>query len=185
MRLFFALDLEPSVTSRLAAAQRQLRGLPGKINWVPEENMHVTMNFIGDVEDPTEICEIGQRVAGSMNFDEIELACGPLVCMPGGGQPRLLWMDVSDAGAMELLYEGLKDSLSEIGIRHESRAFRGHVTLARFKTCPRAKRVRDVVTNYPVEDFGHSCARELVLYSSELTRTGPIYTRVMGTPLGG
>ncbi len=188
MRTFFALDLAPDVRNRIESARRALGPLPGKINWVSPENLHVTMNFVGTVDDSRipELCAIAEQTAAAMPCTDIRFTNGPLVCIPPRGYLRMIWSAVTDpSGRMAALYEALRDPIRLFGGKADNRPFRGHVTVARIKTTRRADRIRKTVENLAAKDFGAVRAEHLVLYTSELKKTGPVYAPLVKAKLGG
>ena len=62
-RTFLALDMDALILDRLAEAQRRMDDGQSKVNWVARENLHVTMNFLGDV--PDEILHEGESFAAA------------------------------------------------------------------------------------------------------------------------
>lgn len=187
MRTFFALDLEPDVRNGIESARRVLGPLPGKINWVAPENLHVTMNFVGEVDDQRipELCTIAERTAAAMPFSDIRFTNGPLVCIPPRGYLRMIWSNVTDpAGRMAELYEALRKPIRAFGGKADNRPFRGHVTVARIKTTRRPDAIRKAVDNLRAKQFGTVRAEHLVLYASELKKTGPVYAPLATARIG-
>jgi len=187
MRTFFAMELTPDVVSKIQSACRSMDRLPGKINWVSPENMHVTMNFVGDVPDDRvkELCEIGRKTAEGMDFDHVEFSNGPLACVPHEGYLRMIWSEATDqSGNMEKLYEALKEPARDFGTKPDRRPFRGHVTVARIKATRRPDEIRNAVNNLSETDFGKVRTEHLVLYSSELKKNGPVYFSLMKAKIG-
>lgn len=187
-RTFFALDVDEPTRAALARAQRELASLPGWIKWVRPENLHVTMNFVGDVSDDglAALCELAGRCAAGFEPGGFEFAARGLACVPGGGQVRMIWARVEDAGGHVARLHGVVNrALGEMGMRTESRAFRGHVTMARVRSTRDAGAVRRGVEEFQRGAFGVVRADELVLYASELSAAGPTYTALARARLGG
>jgi 2'-5' RNA ligase len=187
MRTFFALDLNPRVVSSIETAVDSLGSLQGRISWVPASNLHVTMNFVGEVDENRipDLCELAAETAGSAGFDHIDFEVGGLVCVPPSGYLRMIWAEVADdSGRMLALYETLKQALRGFGAKVENRPFRGHVTVARIKSTRRPEAIRKAVGKLSGEALGSVRTGELVLYSSKLARSGAIYTPLVRAALG-
>jgi len=185
------MDLDAAARDGIVRAAEQLRPLPGgtKVTWTRPENLHVTMNFLGDVpqERIPEICELARRgVSSASPGDSAVFAIGPMVCTPAGGRARMIWAPVRQ-GNDELagLHAAVNVALASAGLRTERRPFKGHVTVARIKSASDTRPIRAVVGDLPQGEFGTVQAAELTLYRSELTPQGPIYTRLAGIPLAG
>jgi 2'-5' RNA ligase len=188
VRAFFALDIEEVLRGRLSAVQGRVDCRDAKVNWVPPENLHVTMNFLGDV---------GDDVMGEVRRAATEAAAGiepfgfhvrRVICVPPRGQLRMIWAEAADpTGRMEALHDDLAGRLAALGFKEEHRRFKGHITLARVRFARRAAglRIRQAVEDLPGGDFPDQRAAELVGYGSRLTPDGPVYTRIFGAALGG
>jgi len=187
-RTFFALDLDEATRASLARAQRELASLPGRIKWVRPENLHVTLNFIGDVSDEEvgALCELAGRCAAGFEPGGFEFAARGLACVPGGGQVRMIWAGVEDAGGhVARLHGAVNRALGEMGMRTESRAFKAHVTMARVRSTRDAGAFRRGVERFERTALGFVRADELVLYASALSAAGPTYTALTRARLGG
>jgi len=178
-RTFIALDLDEIIRSRLADAGRKLDTGGAKIRWVDRANLHVTLQFLGDVEDEklAEVCTAVERVAGQTTPFEFDVR--GLLCIPPGGRARMIWGGVQDpvCGVAEL-YDQLSAALEPLGFTPEDRSFRPHVTVARIKYAPDPRRLRSAVAPLAERDFGMQHTDRVTVYTSELTPKGPIYTPV-------
>ena len=169
MRLFVALDLPWELKQRLALL---CGGVPGA-RWVPTENFHVTMRFIGDAD----------RVRG----EEIDLALGAIRA-PGfslslagvgtfakAGRAVALWAGVERNGSLDHLQGKIETALQRAGLEPERRRFAPHVTLARLDNVAEEKIVgfvqaKNLFRAEPV------AMRHFTLFSSHLHHDGSIYT---------
>jgi len=176
-RTFIALDLNDVIRSRLADAGRKLDAGAAKIRWVARANLHVTLQFLGDVSDEklAEVCAAVEQVADQTAPFEFDVR--GLLCIPPGGRARMIWGGVQDpaAGAAEL-HDALDAALEPLGFTPEKRRFRPHVTVARIKHAPNPRRLRSAVAPLAERDFGMQHADQVTVYTSELTPKGPIYT---------
>ena len=182
-RLFFALDIDETARGKIVAAADKLRSTPGRISWTKARNLHVTMNFLGDVPDKRvdELCDLARETvtAWSGGRGEVAFSLGPLICFPPNKPLRMIWAPVSQgADLLASMHEAMNQALQTGGWRNEDRPFTGHVTVARIKTAE----LSDVLARLPDDQPGAITAKELTLYQSQLTRTGPIYRRLMGFP---
>ena len=125
-RLFTALE----VPADLAFSLSLLRGgLPGA-RWVDPENYHITLRFIGDIDEPTadEIADALGRVARP----RFELAIEGLGAF-GSRKPHAVYATVKPSPALKELQAEHERIVQRIGLEPERRRFTPHVTLARFK----------------------------------------------------
>lgn len=185
IRTFLALDLTAEVRNQIVSTRKRLGQLPGKIKWTEPENMHVTLNFLGDVEEAATatVCSIAQKCAAET--PPFAFHVRGLVAAPPRGPLRMIWADVIDpTGNMEKLHDMLNQAFADSGFRSESRGFRGHLTVARIKATQDAHAIRQQLTPLGNLDFGTVHCDELVVYSSQLLKEGPIYTPMAHAPLG-
>lgn len=177
VRVFIAIDLPRLIINQLAAIQEQLSTrLPSNsVRWVKPGNIHLTLRFLGDVEQQklSDIASsLDELVHGTSRF---KLDLGSLGCFPNPRKPRIIWVGV-DGETEELLnvYLGLEKTLDQLGWPPESRRYHPHLTLGRTKD------VRQVIggrlpwgTN--IAD-GQFAAAALHLVRSDLLPTGAEYT---------
>lgn len=186
VRTFLAVDLDAAILDRLAGVQAKLDDPSSKISWVARENLHITLNFLGDVPDEmlAQVCDIAAAVAGLVPSFEVDIA--GLTVTPPGGNPRMFWADVKDpTGGLTVMHEELDAALEGLGLRQEERSFRPHITLARIKYAARPAALRHSAAELAKIEFGIQHVDELVAYSSQLTRDGPIYAPIARAKLGG
>ena len=183
-RVFFALDIDDAMRRRIVAVSDPLVSLPGQVNWTRPENLHVTMNFIGDTPDEriAELCDLATEAVGRWGAggDGLMFTVGPLVCFPPGRRTKMIWARLRQ-GADEVasLHAAMNQALADAGWPSESRAFKGHITVARIK----AANLTGAVKQLPDDELGQVVARELTLYESTLTHSGPIYAPLARIPL--
>jgi 2'-5' RNA ligase len=178
-RLFVAVDLPESVKTTLGQLQF---GLPGA-RWVNPDNLHLTLRFIGEVDNG--------------HADDIDAALGAVHAPPfqfeleGMGlfgtrrSAHTLWVGVATCRALEALKARVDTALSGAGLRPESRKFAPHVTLARLVGAH-----RDDIEGFIRDHAGALLPRpsvtadSFILYSSFLSASGAIHTPEAVYPLG-
>lgn len=177
VRLFVALDLPAQVRERL----RLLTGakLPGA-RWVPPENMHLTLRFVGEV-DHGRADDIDGALAGiaARGFD---LTLEGVGAFESGRRVHALWAGVERNPALDHLRAKIESAVVRAGCEPERRKFSPHVTLARLDQPDPAKFGAWLHANalfrlgpVPVEHF--------TLFSSRLGRDGAHYTAEADYPL--
>lgn len=131
-RTFVAIEVGPQAVAALIRLQKQLEGQVADLRWIPADQMHVTIKFLGDVDnrDLPKICEELHRAC--QGLEPFDASMRGLGTFPRNKPPRLLWAGM-DEGCQELIgiHQHLDHSLAEIGIPREGRAFTPHLTLGR------------------------------------------------------
>jgi 2'-5' RNA ligase len=180
VRLFVALDLPPQVRERL----RLLTGakLPGA-RWVPPENMHLTLRFVGEV-DHGRADDIDAALAG-IAARGFELTLEGVGAFESGrrAQALSLWAGVERNPALEHLRAKVESAVVRAGCEPERRKFSPHVTLARLDQPDPAKFGAWLHAN-ALFRLGPVAVEHFTLFSSRLGRDGAHYTAEADYPLG-
>ncbi len=180
IRAFLALEVPDDVTRRLADLKSGLAHDLAGVKWVPAGNIHLTVKFLGDI--PASMVEAVSEVMSALGQrPPMALEARGLGVFPGLKRPRVLWAGLDgDLEGVARLARQTDDHLSRLEFRKESRRFRPHLTLGRFRsrTLP-PDRLASLLRR--VSDFGPLpfLARRLVLFRSVLQPGGAVYT-----PLG-
>jgi 2'-5' RNA ligase len=131
-RCFVAADLPDRVQLELHAAATPLHGL-GDCRWSKAEQLHVTLCFLGDIED-AQLAAMARAVR-ELELPTVRLSVEGLGQFPGGGTPRVIWGGVKgDVAVLERLAARFRDLATGLGIEVEDRRFAAHVTLARVRS---------------------------------------------------
>ena len=135
MRLFVALDLPWELRERLAMLAG---GLPGA-RWMPPENHHLTLRFIGEV--PGHRAEEIDLALAALRGKGFTLTLTGLGVFEKSGRPTALWVGAGRNPALDHLQAKVETALQRIGLEPERRRFAAHVTLARIDGVAEAKLV--------------------------------------------
>lgn len=184
LRSFVAVLLPDRVRAGLAAVSAELRGQTRGLAWVPPDNLHLTLRFLGEI-GPVALERVREAVtAAAATFPPFTVSLGGLGGFPVGRAPRVLWASVVAGGEkIEALFGELEAALVARGIPGESRAFHPHVTLARARDPRGARELVRVLGVGPA--FGEVRVEALHLMRSELGPRGSRYSALTAAPLGG
>ena len=184
MRLFVAAELDKPVKDALRAAQRRLRQFDGMVRWVGEEQMHLTLKFLGEVADGR-LPEIEQAVASAAAAsDPFELHVQGAGCFPPHGKARVVWVGLDDsAGQTVACQRRVEDELQGAGFPAERRPFTPHLTLGRVRDDHSNGELRRCVEGLAAPELCQP-VNSIVLMQSELTPQGARYTRLGVCELG-
>lgn len=189
IRLFLALPLPLSVMDSVAGLRRELaRRLPASgLKWVPPRQYHVTLKFLGDVEE-TEVPNVQRalRIACA-EFPPLRLSAAGLGVFPTPRHPKVLWMGIDgDVPALTTL-QGRLEGAMEPWAPRENRPYAAHLTLARVKfsdrSWPRAWRtLPNTLTTFRAGGWRNET---VVLMRSDLGPEGADYTTLFQATLQG
>ncbi len=177
IRAFVAIGMPPEILPRLDALADSLP-MPRR---VPEENMHLTLAFLGETPNPVlEEAHLAFEALRAPAFD-LELSG---VNSFGGTKPRLVYAGVAPNPALMALQKKVTNAARLAGCTVESRRFTPHVTLGRFS--PEAAdlgRLQAAMVRAATFSAGPARINEFTLYQSHLTADGPIYEPLASYPL--
>lgn len=186
-RTFIAIEAVDEVHGRALHAIDELASAAGDVKWVAPDNLHWTLQFLGDITDEVmaAACRIVGRIAAS--HGPFSLTAHGVGAFPKIERPRTLWLG-ADEGSEPLcaLQDELEEALCELGFRGENRRFVPHLTLGRLGRYSRATPAL-VERLESLADFsgGSMAVDEVTVYASELERSGPVYHVLATAPLGG
>ncbi len=170
MRLFVALDLTSAMRTRLSFLTG---GLPG-VRWVPPENLHLTLRFIGTLPG-WRADEVDQALAG-VTTPAFPLTLAGVGAFAKGGRVTSLYVGVERSPALERLQSKVERALQAVGLEPERRRFVPHVTLARLggDGTPEAK-VAGWVQGHNLFRSAAMPVSHFTLFSSRLGKEQAVY----------
>jgi RNA 2',3'-cyclic 3'-phosphodiesterase len=177
MRMFVALEVPQALKPQLQEALDYfIRLSPGGINWVKPENLHLTVNFIGEVAEHKLAALEKLLAAQSEKHEAAYLNAEGYELFPAKF-PRLLWLKLNGSDQdLRVLNRQLISSLRQLGIEADAKALKLHVTMGRIKAQQSPDFERAVMAHPVCQDTLRW--NTLSLYQSTLRPDGPIYTQL-------
>jgi 2'-5' RNA ligase len=182
---FIAVSLSTSILTSIGKLVRTLQPDFEEVRWVETNNLHVTLKFLGDVP-LNDLPQLIRAVTQSVNrIDSFDLTFQEFGVFPNHESPRTIWFGCRE-GSEELiqLAESIDEGLHSIGFPKETRRFSPHLTIGRVKKSTQASSLMSVLGEHQNRHFGSCSVSEVQIFSSELTRRGPIYDELAVVPLG-
>ena len=179
--------MKAAAASIAAGARTTLDRLGGghKIRWVPLENLHLTIWFLGEVSEQRAL-PILQSLSAHFAEPSFVLRLAGLGMFPPSGSPRVIWMGVSEGlKALARLHEAVGERLVPWGFKPEGRPYSAHLTIARIKEpLPPAVRtqIRGWIHQVPAE-AGSCSVHSLTVYRSRTSPSGASYEALLRVPL--
>jgi 2'-5' RNA ligase len=150
---------------------------------VAEANLHVTLKFLGQIEE-TRVGAITEAlVAVATRTPAFALDVRGLGAFPTPSRPRVLWAGLEPAAPLTALAGAVDAALAALGFVRESRAFAAHVTLGRVRESRRNPALAAALAR-PADCGGLPVAR-VSLMRSELHPRGARYTELTSVVLAG
>jgi len=176
MRLFVAIDLPWEIRERLA---RLATGLPGA-RWVSNENLHMTLRFIGEVQpNQAEDIDLALQALRGRSFP---LTLKGIGTHTRGGRDVALWLGVERTPGLEHLQAKIETALQRAGLPPERRRFLPHVSLARLDGFVEAK-LAAYVQAHNLFRTEPMTIDHFTLFSSQLGKEASVYTAEVAFPL--
>jgi 2'-5' RNA ligase len=188
IRAFIALDITQKIQQRLDEVTQlfkvQLDGIP--IRWVPCENIHLTLKFLGDVSESnlemlTDILNIE-----ATRHSSFEVSVGGVGAYPRITNPRVIWVGVEAPPDLMVLQNGIANELEKLGYAQEKRSYSPHLTIGRVGRNVAGndlRRVSKVIESNKIGFLGVFPIQEVYLYKSDLKPSGAVYTKIFATQL--
>jgi 2'-5' RNA ligase len=189
IRAFIAIDLSKEIQVCLELVSNQvkerLEDVP--VRWVPTENIHLTLKFLGNVSESN--LEILKKMLASVvsSHKVFEISAGGLGAFPKIHRPRVIWIGLEAPPELEAIQHAIEQETARLGYAKEERPFSPHLTLARVSrnaSSADIHKISKVLKTEKVGFLGVTRVREVHLYRSDLKPSGAIYTRLFTAALG-
>ncbi|AIY90223.1 RNA 2',3'-cyclic phosphodiesterase [Geoglobus acetivorans] len=174
MRLFVAIDISEDIRKELLPLLSLLSNYRG-IKPVEPENLHITLKFLGEVNDAK--AELIRERLRQIQFEPFEIRFGGIGFFPNSNYIRVIWVGVEGAEIYGLA-KNVEDSMKRLGFRKD-KDFRAHLTVGRVKRIgpqDRAKLLKELEAYS--REYGEMVVDKFSLKKSTLTPRGPIYEDV-------
>ncbi len=184
-RTFIAVAISKEMRQYAKQAIGILRPLASNIKWVAPENLHWTLQFLGEVDD-NQLHEVCQSVGAAAAEQELfSLSAHGVGAFPSIDQPRVLWLGAEEGNEQLIqLQDRIEATLADLGFRPERRTFTPHLTIGRLGSGRvDGNELAERLTKMTNFEGGITTVNEVTIFSSELGRDGPTYHVVSRAPL--
>lgn len=179
MRLFIAINFPDDMRHRLWSDIAPLRDAGYPVRWVGAANIHMTVKFLGEVDDSRvdAICDLLARAAGDTRAFRIPV--GQFGAFPTPKRPRVLWVGCENLPMLELLANAVERAMATVGFEPEARAFRPHATIGRVRRDARPSSLAGLAEYLARLEFGEEPLIDSIdLMRSHLGSAEPRYERL-------
>ena len=187
MRLFVAANLPPTIKKDIYLFIQDLKKIDGDIRWVRPENLHLTVQFLGNVhgELVQAVTEALHRAAAGVAPFTLQL--GGVGVFPSRERPRVFWVGVSgDIAVLRQLNRQVQGELKELGFDPGKNRFSPHLTLARLRSPAGFVQIMARAEKIAAgKAFGVADIATVDLMLSKLGPGGPKYHLLASVPLIG
>jgi 2'-5' RNA ligase len=176
IRSFIALELSAEARAEVSRAAKELKSTGADVKWVQAGSIHMTLKFLGNIEED-KVPAVAKRLDGvAAMFPAFNAALGELGSFPKWEYAKVIWIGIGEgADEMTSVAKGVEDAMAAEGFHREDRKFSPHVTIGRVRTPKNSGRLAKAASSIMIEPVRSRVSR-IVLFKSELTPQGPVYT---------
>ena len=176
IRTFIAIDIPEDIKNKIFEVERKLMQTGANAKWENKEKFHITLKFLGDVEENM-IDKIHKTLENALSeFNQFEVQYEGVGCFPGLSKPRVIWVGCKDeTGKLNSLRNIVEDEMVKLGFKPEDKEFNAHVTLGRVKKGGALENLIKMLKNINFPPVKGKVTEVLVM-KSDLKPTGSVYT---------
>jgi len=183
MRTFVALELPDSVKDGILALIEELRGRGVRAGWSRRGTLHLTLKFIGEIDEGLQDDVIGAVRRAAATVPPFRFSVSRLGAFPSASKPRVLWIGVDSGQELFDLARRVDGELASLGFPRERRRFHPHVTLGRIRERRDGTGVAEALQTLG-SPGGRVVVRDVRVMKSTLARGGAIHEVLAELPLG-
>lgn len=177
IRLFIGCKLSRDILGKSLEIQEGIKKLDPDVKWVSDENIHLTLKFLGHIK--SEIIEdISRKLQViARNHDSFDLSVEGVGVFPRLSNPKVIWIGSGEGSdKLRLLEKNIENALSEFNLPKEEREYVAHITLGRVRSPKNKEKIAEYVKQNANLFMGNMEVKYFTLFQSQLSRTGPVYT---------
>ena len=190
LRAFIAVEIPSSLQNRIQESTSGLRQTLGNdlIRWVPPQNVHLTLKFLGDVSTSNLDLIKQMLTTEAAQHPCFEMQLEGIGSFPNSRRPRVIWIGLHAPAALESLQRGIESASARLGYTSEEKSFSPHLTIGRVKqnlSAPEIQHIRAGLEETKIGLLGTVHVDAAHLFKSDLQPAGSVYTRLFSAKCGG
>jgi RNA 2',3'-cyclic 3'-phosphodiesterase len=185
VRTFIAVLLRTDLKNKISVVQKQFIKAAPEVKWVDEENFHVTLKFLGDVDTERlgEICAALESAVSEEEAFSMQVACAG--AFPSLSRPRVVWIGLqTGVERLSQIAAKIESELERVGFPKEERRFSAHVTIGRVRPDRPFGALAKAIEEAEVGEIGEARVDSIAVMKSDLCREGPVYSVLKEIRLG-
>lgn len=172
LRCFIAVTLPAPLKQSVGKIMRGLSETGADVKWVPEQNLHLTLKFLGATGE-----EKIEEMTGALRkklspYPPFYITIGGVGSFPGGRHPRVIWVGIQEHWPLEDIYRAVEGVTTRLGYPPEDRPFSPHLTIGRVRSGKRLAEVLKRLDELQAADIGEFEVKGVTLMKSELKPGG-------------
>lgn len=187
LRTFLSIDLPESTKNEIISHIQRFKDLTqSKIRWVNRENLHITLKFLGKFDgshiQPLDIL-LSDRLKTIPKFN---IHIDRMGAFPNFHTPKITWLGFDYPENLSQIYKHIEDCVVKLGYEADDKPFLPHLTLGRVRRDLSNSEIKDIgqtMANVDLNIQAEFIAERVTLFKSDLTREGPIYSKLFEVKL--
>jgi 2'-5' RNA ligase len=172
MRAFVSIELTKEIRSNLEEIQREFRKLNSRVRWIKAESLHLTLSFLGNIEE-SQVEVISSKLENiSKNHKPFEVDISGISYFGRARKPSSVWAKVEPTDELKSLFEAICEGLGKL----EDREFVPHITLSRVKETKGLKSLVDKIEAKKKVQLGRLKVSRIHLVESKISHSGAVYS---------
>ncbi|MGA7194179.1 MAG: RNA 2',3'-cyclic phosphodiesterase [Anaerolineales bacterium] len=190
LRAFIAVEIPSSLQHTIQESTASLRKALGTdlIRWVPPQNVHLTLKFLGDVS-PSNLNLIKQMLTAEAGQHPcFEMQIKSIGSFPNSRRLRVIWVGLHAPAALESLQRGIESASARLGYAADEKSFSPHLTIGRVKqnlSALEIQRIRAELEKTKIGLLGVVHVDGAHLFKSDLQSSGSVYTKLFSAKCSG
>ena len=176
IRCFLAFPISSGLKEKLGLILNDLQHTCADVKWVKLENIHLTLKFLGSLEerDLENISSLLEERCRS--FDPITSHLSEIGAFPDLHHPKIVWVALDDPTKhIHEIVNVIEADLAKWGLAKEENIFKSHITLGRVRSPTNLKELIQAMLQITFEEKIKHTFDRIILYKSTLMPQGPIY----------
>jgi 2'-5' RNA ligase len=186
MRCFVAVKVGEPVRDLLVRVQDELKRADAQIRWVERDNLHLTLKFLGDVDDD-QVARLRELLTcEALRWKPFHLQYGGIGTFPDRGVPKVVWAGATgEVDRLAGLASSMERHAESVGVPRERHPFIAHLTIGRVKGQRNFKQLQTAIIPQRQVPLGSDEVESFELIKSTLTPEGPLYEVMQSFALSG
>jgi len=184
LRCFIAIEIPETIKKSIAAIIENLKKSDSDVKWVSEDNIHITLQFLGETEESLIPDIKGALYKILAPYSSFYIKIADVGCFPSGKRPRVIWVGIKESQSLINLYKDISNEMVKFGYQKEERGFTPHVTIGRVKSNRNMRELLSRLDELKVTDFSDFEVQDIKLMKSELKPSGAKYYSLAEIPFG-
>ena len=181
LRAFVGIPVGPSLVRQMSAVRAEFGDKA--VRWIPAPNLHLTLKFLGDVEEAQVASMRGALRKALSDTAGFRVTARGLGVFPDARRPRVLWVGMA-APELPLVARRVERAVEAFGVERATAPFRPHATIGRWRRPePRPGGLQDQLARWRNREFGGFRIDEVTLFRSTLQPGGAVYSALEVFPL--